>query len=88
MEPNKDQPKAEIKKNVSIMAKAGRLVKFDDLDLIDQYASRFGQDPDYVYDNTSFGTIVNFMMKWKEQGEYQERFNFIWHEINAPPTKS
>ena len=70
------------------MAKAGRLVKFDDLDLIDQYASRFGQDPDWVYDNTSFGTIVNFMCKWKEQSEYQERFSFIWGEINTPPTKS
>jgi len=69
------------------LAKVGRLAQFDDLDLIDVYAQKFGLDPDYVYDNTSFETVISFLTKWKEEAEYRERFNFIWQEINAKPTK-
>lgn len=69
------------------MAKVHKLRGFDDLDLIDEYASRFGLDPDWVYDHTSFGTIINFAEKWKEQAEFRERFNFIWQEINTSPSK-
>lgn len=87
MEPNKDQPKADVKKNVAILAKVNKLNKFDDLDLIDQFSTRFGQDPDWVYDNTSFLTIINFLIKWKEEAEYRERYNFIYEEINRPPAK-
>lgn len=69
------------------MAKVGRLNPFDDLSIIGRYAQRFGLDPDWVYNNTSFGTITNFMIMWKEEDEYSERFNFIWHEIHSAPTK-
>lgn len=69
------------------LAKVHLLNAYDDLDFIDQYAARFGQDPDWVYDNISFGTIVNFAVKWKLQAEYQERFQFIWSEIHQTPTK-
>jgi len=57
------------------------------LDLIDQYAARFGQDPNWVFDNVDFGTVTQFIVKWKYQAEYNERFQFIWHEINSPPSK-
>ena len=69
------------------LAKVHLLNGYDDLDLIDQYASKFGQDPNWVYDNIDFGTIINFAVKWHLQGEFQERFNFIWQEIHNTPTK-
>lgn len=87
MEPNKDQPKADAKKNVAQMAKAGRLSIFDDLSIIGKYSQKFGRDPDYVYDNTSFGTIAEFSRMWKEEEEFSERFQFIWNEINSVPAK-
>lgn len=69
------------------MAKVHRLNGFDDLSLIDQYAQKFGLDPDWVYNHTPFGTLMNFVVMWKEQAEYNERFQFIWHEINNVPSK-
>lgn len=69
------------------MAKVQRLNPFDDLSLIDRYSHRFGRDPDWVYDNTSFGTIINFAIMWKEQDEFNDRFQNIWTEINTVPSK-
>jgi hypothetical protein len=69
------------------LARVHLLNGYDDLDLIDQYAARFGQDPDWVYNHISFGTIMNFAVKWKLQSEFQDRFNAIWTEINSVPTK-
>jgi hypothetical protein len=72
---------------VAALAKVNRLQGYDDLSLIDRYAQRFGLDPDWVYDNTSFGTIINFAVLWKESDEYQERFSYIWSEIHTTPSK-
>lgn len=69
------------------MAEVQRLYTFDDLSLIDKYAQKFGLDPDWVYDHTSFGTIINFAVMWKEQAEFDDRFQFLWHEINTVPSK-
>lgn len=69
------------------MAKAGRLSIFEDLSIIGKYSQKFGRDPDWVYDNTSFATIAEFTRMWKEEEEYNERFQFIWHEINTVPSK-
>jgi hypothetical protein len=69
------------------MAKVHLLRGFDDLDLIDRYAQKFGLDPDWVYDHTSFGTIINFAVKWHLEHEFQERYQFIWHSIHEQPTK-
>lgn len=69
------------------LAKVNKLYGYEDLDLIDQYAQKFSQDPDHVYDHVSFGTIMNFAIKWKEEAEYRERFEFVWHEIHTAPTK-
>lgn len=69
------------------LAKVNRLNGFDDLSLIDRYAQKFGLNPDWVYENTSFGTIINFAIMWKEQDEYHERFTYIWHEIHNTPKK-
>lgn len=69
------------------MAKVHKLNGFDDLSLIDAYAARFSQDPDKVYNETSFGTIINFAIMWKEKSEFDERFNFVWHEVNSNPVK-
>lgn len=80
---NPDQPRAELKKNVAAMAKVGRLKKFDDLSIIGKYAEHFGLDPDYVFNNTSFDTVMYFMEMWKESDEYNERFNYIWSELTT-----
>lgn len=87
MEPGKDQPRQDVKRNVAQLAKSNLLLPFSDLNIIGAYASAFGLDPDYVYDNTGFGTIANFHVMWKEQQEYSERYSHIWDEVNRPPTK-
>lgn len=51
-----------------------RLLKFSDLSIIGTFAEKFSQDPDWVYENTSFDTIMNFIYMWKEQADYQERY--------------
>lgn len=67
------------------MAQAHRLRRFDDLSIIGEYAERFGLDPDKVFTHTSFDTIINFLEMWKESSEYQERFQFFWHELQSSP---
>lgn len=64
------------------MARVNLLNGFDDLSMIDTFARRFSQHPDEVCDNTPFGTVVNFLEMWKEQDEYQERFNFFWQDAH------
>lgn len=88
MATGKDQPKQEVKKNVANLAKVNRLATFDDLSLIDRYAERYGQDPNWVYDNVDFGTIINLAIMHHEINEYNERYQHIWQEINTPPTKA
>jgi hypothetical protein len=51
-----------------------RLAPFADLSIINTFARNFGLDPDKVY-LKDFDTVMNFMWLWKEQDEYQERFN-------------
>lgn len=41
--------------------------------MIDQFASRFGLDPDWVINNKSFDTVVDFMVKWKKEQLFQNR---------------
>lgn len=87
MAPNKDQPRQEVKANVARLAKVHRLKTFDDISLIDEFAARYGQHPNDVFDNTDFGTLTYLTIKWKESAEYQERYQHIWHEINQTPAK-
>lgn len=87
MAPGDNQPHKETRTNVARLAKVNRIARFDDLHLIERYATKFGLDPDWVYDNTSFGTIWNFLIMWHEFEEYQERFQEIWQGINAPIPK-
>lgn len=63
------------------MAEVWRLKKFDELSLIGTYAEKFSLDPDHVFCNTSFNTVMNFLWKWKESDEYQERYQFIYSEL-------
>lgn len=68
------------------MARVERLIPYDDLALIGGYAERFGLDPDEVFWKTSFHTVINFAVMWKEVDEYQDRFSYIWRELNREPT--
>lgn len=65
-----------------------RLNPYNDLFMIGKYAKAFGQDPDReVFGTVSFNTITAFMTMWKETDEYDERFSYIWNELNSPTTK-
>jgi hypothetical protein len=72
---------------VAALAKVQTLRRYDDLSIIDGYASRFGCDPDDVFLTSETGTVLEFTIMWKEQAEFQERFGEIWREINTTPTK-
>lgn len=69
------------------MAEVRRLKPFDDLSLVGRYAERFGLDPDHVFSNTSFNTIIGFAHMWKEVDEYHERYSFIYNELTKPDKK-
>mgnify|MGYP003575125324 CR=1 FL=1 len=69
------------------MARVNLLNGFDDLHLIGRFAEKFSRHPDDVYDNTSLGTLFNFMVMWKEQDEYHERFQFFWDDVHKIPQK-
>jgi hypothetical protein len=69
------------------MAEANRLSGFDDLSLIGKYAERFKLDPNYVLHNTSFDTVMNFLVMWKEADEYQERYMELWGALNGTETE-
>lgn len=64
------------------MAEVRRLHPFDDLSLIGNYAERFGLDPDYVFANTRFDTLIAFTVMWKEEDEYRERYEYLYTEVN------
>jgi hypothetical protein len=73
---------------VARLAKVHRLADFDDLSLIDRYAERYSQDPNWVYDNVDFGTVLGMAIMHHEIDEYNERYQYIWQEISTPPTKT
>lgn len=52
-----------------------KIEHYTDLNLIDDFAVRFGLHPDDVYSNTSMDTLLAFTLKWKEQGEFNRRFD-------------
>jgi len=88
METGKFQPKTDTKKTIAQMSRVQLLNGFEDLHMIDKFSRHFGQHPDEVYENTSFGTVINFLVMWKEQEEYNERFQYFWDEHHKPPQKS
>ncbi len=69
----------DYKKRQTIAKLAGvkKLAGYADLNLIEAFAERFGLHPDDVYTDTSFDTIILFNEKWKNQAEYQERYQNI-----------
>jgi len=68
------------------MAKWQRLTPHADIGLIGDFAERFGLDPDWVFENKSFDTVIAFAVESKERAEYRERYNFIWSELNRGVT--
>jgi hypothetical protein len=72
---------------IAELANVKKLSHYADLNLIEAFAERFARHPDEVYDNTSFDTIILFNEKWKDQAEYQERYNAIEKMMSNDPTK-
>lgn len=67
------------------MAESWRLNDYDDLSIVVRFAKLFGLDPDYVYDNKSFETVMNVLAMEKESDEYHERYMKFWHVVNKEP---
>lgn len=58
------------------MAKADRLSRFNDLDIIGQYCERFPfASPDVIEATERFDTVMMFIIMWKEKRDYHERFH-------------
>ena len=70
------------------MADVSRLIPFQDLALVGDFAERFGRDPDEVFWKTSFDTVINFAVEQKEKAEYRERFADIWQQLTDDSTGS
>lgn len=65
------------KKEIAIASGVEKLNPFADLSLINSYSQAFGLNPDFVYTDVSFDTVINFSWLWKEQAEYNERYQEI-----------
>lgn len=59
---------------------------FGDVNLIEAYATRFGLDPDKVYTDVSFDSMIMFHVKWKREREYEERKEVIERMMNESKT--
>lgn len=55
------------------MAGVDRLGGMKYLNMIGNFAKAFGLDPDLVY-HKSFDTVTNFLVAWKEEAEFSERY--------------
>lgn len=80
-------PDSERRRNIAEVAQANRLAPFSDLTLIGEFAERFAMDPDIVYTDKSFDTVINFSRMWKEQSDYQMRYVNIDRMMNESTNK-
>lgn len=55
----------------------GGITGYMDANLIESYARTFNQDPNRVYQEVDFGTIMMFAVKWKREHEHSERKDII-----------
>lgn len=63
----------EKRRGISEMADVSRLEPLKYLNMIGTFAKTFGLDPDIVYQK-SFNTVANFLVTWKEDNEFGERY--------------
>jgi hypothetical protein len=80
-------PDSERRNNIAQIANVSRLTAFSDLSLIGDFAERFAMDPDIVYSEKSFDTVINFSRMWKEQSDYQMRYLNIDRMMNESTNK-
>ena len=73
LEPEKTNTNDE-RKNIAKAAMVERLNPFGDLSFVDRYAKAYGQLPRVVM-KEKFGDVMPFILLWKEQAEYQDRYN-------------
>ena len=78
---NPKQPDAESRKNVAILAEVHRLNQYSDLSLVGNHAERFALDPDKVFSECRFDTVIVFAAEQKERHEFRERFQDINSKI-------
>ena len=75
----------EKRANISKLARVERLEPFKYLDMVGDYAERFGLDPDFVYKSCKFDTVTAFLISWKEKNEFADRYNEWDKLINQVP---
>lgn len=71
--------------NIARIADVRKLQPFTDLNMIGTFAEKFSLDPDFVYSEKDFDTIINFAVMWKEQAEYEERYHAIEKRMSETP---
>ena len=60
------------------MAKISRLKRFAYQSIVDEYAMRYGLDPDKVFVKSSMDSVIGILEGAKEKSEFNERFNHLW----------
>jgi len=65
---------SEKRKGIAEVAEVSRLHPFETLNLIGKFALKFGIDPDVVFVDKSFDTVANFLLSWKEEEEFADRY--------------
>lgn len=66
---------------LSELAEVHLLDKHAALSLPEQYAAKFGQDPDEVWAK-EFDDVMVWIYRWKDVGEYTERYRLVEKSIN------
>lgn len=50
------------------------LTMYADLNFVEAYATRFGLDPDYVWETKAHDDVMIWVEKWQRQREYDEQY--------------
>lgn len=69
------------------MADPSSLSPYNWFSIIIRYAENFGLDPDYVFMNSSWGTVLDVLTYKKVSNEFQERFDYFYHELTKKQDK-
>lgn len=87
MEPDKKLTSYKRRKDILDIIGDGGLGNYTDVNLIEGYARAFSLDPDWVYENVSFDTIMLFQIKWKQEHEHKERYDDIERMMSESKAK-
>jgi hypothetical protein len=70
------------RESIATAAGVDKLKPLANISWIDQYAHRYGMRPEDV-EKVRFDNFIPFVYLWKEQGEYQERYQLKSKELRG-----